>query len=479
MRIFRIVSIVIIYIVLSFSQIRAQIQFVPHTISDSANTARSVYAIDMDGDTDIDVLSANYWTNDITWYENDGNQNFTYHFIDYTLGGSQSVFAIDVDGDMDIDVLSASSIFGTLQGYDISWYENDGNQNFGKHYILFFSQYGVGEPISAYAIDLDGDGDIDVLAAALEGNNVSWFENDGNQNFTFHSISTNAPFANSVYGIDLDGDTDIDVLAASGLWRSATGKIAWYENDGSQNFTEHIITDSLNKASSAYAIDLDNDSDIDVLSAGAGGDKIAWYENDGNQVFDEHIITSNADGARSVYAADLDGDTHIDVLSASYEDDKIAWYRNDGSQNFTEHTINDNADGAYSVYAIDLDSDGDMDVLSASELDDKIVWYENSVPVSISEQDPSDVPDQFRLRNNYPNPFNPETNIEFDVARNSHIELKVYDIQGHEVATLVNERLPAGHYTKIFNGNELASGIYFYQIRMGDFHEVKKMALIQ
>ena len=93
--------------------------------------------------------------------------------------------------------------------------------------------------------------------------------------------------------------------------------------------------------------------------------------------FIDHIIATDAEGAVSVYAIDMDGDQDMDVLSASSGDDKIAWYENDGSQNFTPHDISITADIAQSVYAIDVDSDGDIDVLSASFLDNKIAWYEN------------------------------------------------------------------------------------------------------
>lgn len=65
-----------------------------------------------------------------------------------------------------------------------------------------------------------------------------------------------------------------------------------------------------------------------MLSASAWDDKISWYENDGSQNFTEHIITQNAIGVVSVFAIDLDGDTDIDVLSASFDDSKIAWYEN-------------------------------------------------------------------------------------------------------------------------------------------------------
>ncbi len=73
--------------------------------------------------------------------------------------------------------------------------------------------------------------------------------------------------------------------------------------------------------------------------------------------FTPHTITTNAFGAHSVYAVDVDGDGDIDVLSASDGDNKIAWCENDGNENFTSHTITTSADGAYSVYAVDVDGE--------------------------------------------------------------------------------------------------------------------------
>ena len=82
--------------------------------------------------------------------------------------------------------------------------------------------------------------------------------------------------------------------------------------------------------------------------------------------FTDHTISTSAVSAYSVYAVDVDGDGDMDVLSASSYDDKIAWYENNGSGSFTEHTITTSADEARSVHAADVDGDGDMDVLSAS-----------------------------------------------------------------------------------------------------------------
>ncbi len=165
----------------------------------------------------------------------------------------------------------------------------------------------------------------------------------------------------------------MDVLSAS----SIDDKIAWYENDGSEGFTERAISADADGACSVFAADVDGDGCLDVLSASNGDDKIAWYENDGSGGFTAHTISTAANEAHSVFAADVDGDGDMDVLSASMNGDKIAWYENDGSGGFTAHTISTAANGAYSVFAADVDADGDLDVLSASINDDKIAWYEN------------------------------------------------------------------------------------------------------
>ena len=215
-----------------------------------------------------------------------------------------------------------------------------------------------------------------MLSASENDDKIAWYENDGNQNFTPHTITTFADGAYSVYSVDIDGDGDIDVLSAS----ENDDKIAWYENDGNQNFITHIITTNADFAISVYAVDVDGDGDMDVLSASENDNKIAWYENDGNQNFTSHTITTTfANQPTAVHAADVDGDGDIDVLSSSWVDDKIAWYENDGNQTFSTNIISTNADHANSVYAADIDGDGDMDVLSASENDNKIAWYENNL----------------------------------------------------------------------------------------------------
>ena len=194
--------------------------------------------------------------------------------------------------------------------------------------------------------------------------------------------------------------------------------------------------------------------------------------------FIPHTITTGADGATSVYAVDVDGDGDIDVLSASDLDNKIAWYENDGNENFTPHTITIVTDGARSVYAVDVDGDGDIDVLSASFVDDKIAWYENSGSVGV-ESISNEIPSEFNLNQNYPNPFNPATIIRFSIPEESFVRIKVFNTLGEEITTLINENIVAGNYEVEFDASKLPSGIYFYKLQSETFIETKKMVLLR
>jgi hypothetical protein len=97
----------------------------------------------------------------------------------------------------------------------------------------------------------------------------------------------------------------------------------------------------------------------------------------------------------------------------------------------------------------------------------------------ISSVDEYDEIKSFKLEQNYPNPFNPTTKIEFRIADFGFVSLKVYDVLGNEIATLVNEEKPAGEYEVEFDGSRLPTGIYFYQLQAGNFVETKKMVLLK
>jgi hypothetical protein len=303
-------------------------------------------------------------------------------------GGLFKLFSADLDSDGDLDIIVPRSFVGD----NIDWFENDGrtrHPRFTHHTILTppFSTSSIG------AVDMDGDGDMDLVGAFPIANSVAWLENDGGSppQFTVRVLDGQALGAILIVGADLDGDGDTDVVSANGMEPS----IVWYENDGLSppSVVRHVIK------APAYAGptdvgDLDGDGDPDIIAIEAGNpDQLVWYENDGSSPpgFQEHAIASkDLLLTSSTSAADVDGDGDLDIVSGSHNLDQVIWYENVGGSTlaFLEHIITEDPDGRpgppdgfangpLGIAAADLDDDGDLDLASGSSIDGKIAWYEN------------------------------------------------------------------------------------------------------
>ncbi|PHR15155.1 MAG: hypothetical protein COA40_03235 [Aequorivita sp.] len=393
-------------------------------ISTEAMSASAVFAADIDGDGDIDVLSASYYDNKIAWYENlDGQGTFSNQIVISTEAiGARAIFAEDIDGDGDIDVVSGS---GDPTEGKVAWYENvDGIGNFGLEHIVndsvitidavsvadidgdgdmdvlsggsFNSPLGWYENLnsqgqfgplrtiansgidnSVYAVDINNDGDLDVVSSS--GDKFSWYQNiDGQGNFGPGQIIID--YVSSLYAnfpADIDGDGDIDVV--SGYYSDSNPAIVWNENlDGAGNFgpPQDVNTDSLIIAS-LYCADVDNDGDFDILFASE--DRIGVHENiDGAGNYGpQQFFTINVDSPRYIDIADIDGDGYLDVLSASYNDGEIAWYKKGvGNGDYgIQRTISKKNYAAFCVQGVDMDGDGDIDALFSTDF--LVAWQEN------------------------------------------------------------------------------------------------------
>lgn len=345
-------------------------------ISSNANAARYVYGADIDGDGDIDVLSASEGDNKIAWYENmDGKGDFSAEkIISTTTYNPREVYAADIDGDGDMDIVSAS--YGNLYGI-IVWYENlDDSNNFGDRKVIV---NGVG-PHSVYPVDFDKDGSVDLLTAYND--ELHWYRNDGAGNLArvqkIHSY--NRDYYRSIYPSDLDSDGDFDILFTYG------SNISWSENvDGKGTFgTQQLIKDNSRIYESCFAADLDGDGDKDVLTASGSGNTISWLENmNGAGNFgNEKSISINAMNAIMVSADDINGDGSKDVLSVSFDDDRLSWYPNmDGKGDFSiPQSIAANISWINTIELADINNNDGLDVVfsSHSGLGGKIGWYTNS-----------------------------------------------------------------------------------------------------
>jgi hypothetical protein len=109
----------------------------------------------------------------------------------------------------------------------------------------------------------------------------------------------------------------------------------------------------------------------------------------------------------------------------------------------------------------------------------KSVWRRSYSEIIGIQNISNEIPSSFALHQNYPNPFNPTTKISFQFPVVSFSSLKIFDITGKEIATLVNETLKPGTYEAIFNGSQLPSGVYFYRLTADGYVETKKMLMIK
>ncbi len=348
---------------------------IEHTVAVEISMARSVKAADVDGDGDTDILGASFNSDYVCWWENVNGLGITWirHTVATDMEGASSIFTADVDDDGDIDVVCSAS-------YDdeITWCENvDG---IGTIWIEHLVDGDFEGAFSVHAADVNGDDYIDILGAASRDDKITWWENiDGSgSSWIEHSVDDSFDGARSVFADDVDGDGDIDVLGAA---READD-IVWWENlDGSgTSWTEHLVDGDFDGAISVCTADVDGDDDTDVLGAAIWAGDITWWENTNGlgTNWSEHTVDGHFPVPFCVHASDVDGDGDTDVLGVANDADDITWWENaDGTGGtWIEHTVNGDFNGASSVYTADVDGDSKIDILGSANLEDRIAWWE-------------------------------------------------------------------------------------------------------
>ncbi|GEM_PF-2672601 len=266
---------------------------------------------DFDGDGDIDIVLAHYY--DIYLYKNDGSENFSRETV-YTGSDYMNGLGVgDIDGDEDLDLVSGE---GTYSGKPLYWFDNNGTGGFTRQTVTS-SAYQYVRRARIIVADMNNDGYMDIVGPH-ESSSVDyrvWF-NDGSQNFQAGSGSFSGRCNRPV--VDMDGDGDLDMLGAYYT------RLYYHENDGKGNFSQSTLFEFSDSSwdRGVFPVDFDEDNDIDVVYFLEG--ELSWLENDGSMNFTKHSIDSEQYGFYSLDTNDLDGDGAIDIL-AGYDQD-LRWY---------------------------------------------------------------------------------------------------------------------------------------------------------
>ncbi len=283
----------------------------------------SVIADDFDGDGDLDVAGAASNTGRINiWLNIDGSGTSWFsRIVSSGIDGASCVYSSDIDGDGDIDLFSCS-----MELHLLCWFENaDGAGTAWITHIVDDYCYGIQSVCGA---DVDGDGDEDVFGARWSHGHISWWENTNGTGIDWeeHYIDEDFAEASEVCSCDMDGDGDIDVLATS----VAEHKVRWWENaDGAGgSWFSHDVCEYQYKAYTVDVSDIDDDGDYDVVVGGRGNNCVFWYDNFAGPglVWNAHLIDSEGSDPSSVVAADINTDGSIDILTAAIDSDEISWW---------------------------------------------------------------------------------------------------------------------------------------------------------
>ena len=465
---------------LFFINITAQVQFVEHVIDNNTHGMGGVYSCDVDSDGVMDILAASIEDNQILWFRNDGGSPISWEKITIGagVGSAHSVYAADIDGDNDMDVVGAAYIGRP----GIAWWRNEGGDP------VVWTKFTVANSFinahEVYCSDVDGDGAIDILGASSDLNKIAWWHNDGGNpiSWTQQTLGSNITLAKSVTTGDIDGDNDMDIIGVSII----NNDVICWRNDGGDpiQWTKLLVDNNFYGAHRVQTIDMDNDGDIDIVGAAYLGNQVTWWRNDGGTpvVWTSQIIDSRFSKACVAYAVDLDNDNDMDVIGTGQGINQIAWWRNDGGSpiTWTKNIVQSNFTRPWPLYSCDVDGDGDNDIISGSSHNGNniIAWWETTIITNAEDQSEA-TPIGFELKQNYPNPFNPSTQIQFTINKNQFVELNIFDMTGRKVDTLLNKELSAGSYNIEWNPPGFSSGIYLCSLSTGKFKQSKKMILLK
>ena len=448
-------------------------------------------------------------------YNSDGALDHTFgtNGVVITSVGDLSDYANSIAIQSDGKIIAAGSSYnGSDNDFAVVRYNSNGSldNTYGTNGIVITSVGDSSDYANSIAIQSDGK----IIAAGYSYNGSDYdfalvrYNSNGSLDNTFGtngvvttSVGDSSDYANSI-AIQSDGK----IIAAGNSFNGSDDDFAVvrYNSNGALDNTfgtNGIVITSVGD-SSDYARSIAIQSDSKIIAAGYsynGSDfdlALVRYNSNGSldNTFGTNgiVITSVGDSSDYANSIAIQSDGKIIAAGNSFNgsdfDFALVRYNSNGAL--------DNTFGTNGVVTTDFGASDNIATSIAIQSDEKIiiaggsiyghtfsdftiVRYLNNASTGVDEKDNGEIPTAFALEQNYPNPFNPSTTISYSIPKQSYVILKIYDILGNEIATLVNEEKPTGTYELNWNALNLPSGVYFYQLKAGSFVESKKMILMK
>ncbi len=323
---------------------------------------------------------------------------------------------------------------------------------------------------------------------------VARYKTDGNQDSTFGSdgvVTTQVGAAhNFAQALAVQKDGKIVVAGSSMNGSNYDFALVRYNTDGSPDQTfgsKGIVTTRIAVSADAYSVLIQSDGKLVLTGYAWNGSHyvfaIARYNSDGSpdNSFGTNGFATTQSGAENDFAYSAALQKNGKIVAAGYSEQgsinafACARFNADGTTDnaFGNDGILITRPGTSNGFAraVAMQDDGKIVAAGYSSNPDEsnykiftLIRYNSGLTTGISNESKSSTPVSFSVRQNYPNPFNPQTTIKYSIPERSFVNLKIYDILGREVASLLNSNLEAGEYASVFNAQSLASGVYIYSI---------------
>ncbi len=495
--------------------------------------ANSLTFVDIDDDQDNDLFWGDFFWGGLIYLPNQGTsedpqfdmndivENYPQNSPLSTGGFNVPRFSdIDADGDFDMFI-------GVLGGYlslisdreeNFYYYKNTGSPiepNFLLSTKQLVNSIDIGYNTIPALVDIDNDNDFDLFLAneidlkSPEASNsrLHFFENQGtvtNPSFRLmdtHFLNYDRPIFDANYSpafVDIDNDDDKDLFL--GRWE---GKLTFYRNDGTPESANFVRIDEnyagidvgLNSMPAFVDIDDDNDFDLfigeqsQIITFG----RINFYRNiesNINPLFE--LVTTNyfdidLGVGEFLYPTftDFDNDQDWDLFIGT-QTKGIVMYRNIGNA----QSANFVPDSSFQLInqirtspnLVDIDNDGDLDILSGSQ-GGGLIYFENT-SASFVQHQTFHLPQVFYVSDNYPNPFNNETEFKVSIPYIGKLHIQIFNIAGEKIITLFYDEITPGNHTfrwnsESDNGFAVSSGLYIIKINFESFFFYRKIILLK